>query len=392
MRWRSIFAYAWDIAECGAARSVAEFLDLGLNAVTMAASYHAGKFLRPRGHGKICFPEDGTIYFHHDPDRYGAIGPLRNTLLDERDVLREICDNDAIEVNAWLVLLHNTRLGSLHPHSCVANAFGDRLIYNLCPSSPDARAYARALAADVSHAYPVQGLSLETPGFLPPVHGYHHEFGLVRPNAWLDNLLGLCFCTHCLERAGAAGLDGPGLRDRTVRDINAYLAGHTDYPEDMAEAFWLADTTTDRELAAYLELRCGTVTSLVGEIRDVMRSDVALAVIPSVARPTANAWYEGSDLGALARTAGCLEACFYEPSVDRIAAELADISRRIAGAGTLRGILRPSWPDLETSSELRDAVRLLGRGGVDGISFYNWGFLRQRNLAFLRDALAGDQT
>ncbi len=385
-----MFAYAWDIAECGVGRSVDEFLDLGLNAVTMAASYHAGKFLRPRGHGKICFPEDGTIYFRHDPDRYGAIRPLRNTLLDERDVLREICDSDAIEVNAWLVLLHNTRLGSLHPQACVENAFGDRLIYSLCPSSPDARAYACALAADVSHAYPVKGLSLETPGFLPPVHGYHHEFGLVRPNAWLDNLLGLCFCPHCLERAGAAGLDGHRLRGRVARDVEAYLAGHVDHPEDMAEAFWLADVATDREFVAYLGVRCDTVSSLVAELRDAIRNDVTLAVIPSVARPTAQAWYEGSDLGALARTAGCVEACFYEPSIDRIAADLADVGRRIAGAGTLRGVLRPAWPDLETPDALRDAVRLLESAGVDGISFYNWGFLRPRNLDFLRQALTGE--
>ncbi len=387
--WRSIFAYAWDIAEHGVASSLDEFRSLGLDTVTVAASYHAGKFLRPRGKGKVCFPEDGTIYFRHDPGRYGRIRPHPNSLLEERDVLREICDGECMPLNAWLVLLHNSRIGFLHPESCVTNAFGDRLFYSLCPSAGDARDYARALCEDISLAYPLRGMSLETPGFLPPVHGYHHECALVRPNRWFDNLFGLCFCAHCLDRARDAGIDGACLRDRVAGDISDYLAGGTDYPDDMAEAFWLADAATDRELGAYLELRCATVTSLVGEIRDAVAGDVVVAVIPSAARPTASAWYEGSDLAALARTAGCVEACFYEASVDRVAADLADVRRRLRGSGSLRGILRPSWPDLETPGAVLEAVRLLEENGLDGISFYNWGFLRARNLQFLRAALAG---
>ena len=50
----------------------------------------------------------------------------------------------------------------------VANAFGDRYVYNLCPSAPEARAYAIGLARDVTESYPVAGVSLETPG-LPAV-------------------------------------------------------------------------------------------------------------------------------------------------------------------------------------------------------------------------------
>ena len=45
---------------------------LGLNTITLAGGYHAGKFLRPRGtSGKVYFPEDGTVYFRPDPTRYG---------------------------------------------------------------------------------------------------------------------------------------------------------------------------------------------------------------------------------------------------------------------------------------------------------------------------------
>ncbi len=202
MTYKAIYAYPWDLAEEGVESAVGRFRKLGLDTVTIAGSYHAGKFLRPHGRqGKVYFPEDGTVYFKPDPGRYGAIKPVVNTMLADRDVLRELTASGNTAVNVWLVLLHNTLLASAHPESAVANAFGDRYIYSLCPSAPDARAYALALTRDVTDSYAVSGLSLETPGFLPYVHGFHHEFALNAPNRWLDSLLGLCFCDHCVGRS-----------------------------------------------------------------------------------------------------------------------------------------------------------------------------------------------
>ena len=40
-------------------------------------------------------------------------------------------------------------------------------------------------------------------------------------------------------------------------------SGEIDLPDDMAEAFWVADTRTDGELGAYLRWRCDLVTALV---------------------------------------------------------------------------------------------------------------------------------
>ena len=82
-----------------------------------------------------------------------------------------------------------------------------------------------------------------------------------------------------------------------------------------------------------------------------MRKDATVAVIPSVARPTSGAWFEGSDLKALADAAGVIEACFYEPGARRIKADLFDVKRRLRGSGRLRGIVRPAFPDLESKDE-----------------------------------------
>lgn len=384
-----MYAYAWDLADEGLAAVISQIEALGIDTITIAGSYHAGKFLRPHGrNGRVYFPEDGTVYFNADPGRYGTIKPVLNSLVRERDIFREMSAHPQVATNAWLVLLHNSRLGERHPQSTVENAFGDRYVYSLCPSAPEARELAVALCRDVTDNYPVTGISLETPGFLPYAHGYHHEFAMVRPNAWLERRLGLCFCAHCVENAEAAGIGAGRLKAQTRDEIDAYLAGDADFPDDMAEAFWLSDVATGGELSTFLSWRCEVVTSLVREIRAAVRAEATVSIIPSVARPTGGAWFEGSDLRALAEAAGIIEACFYEPSAARVRADIHDVQRRLKGAGKLRGILRPGFPDLQTRSELVAAAEVLRDANISEVAFYNYGHLRRKNLAWIADALA----
>jgi hypothetical protein len=390
MTYRAIYAYAWDLAERSTSEVVGEITGLGLDTITLAGSYHAGKFLRPRGKtGKVYFPEDGTVYFRADPSRYGTIKPQVNSLIAERDYFAELTSAGGIDVNAWMVLLHNTRIGEAYPEATVKNAFGDRYIYSLCPSNPEAREYALALCRDITARYPILGVSVEAPGFAPYAHGFHHEFALVKQNRWLDNSLGLCFCDHCRTDAKKAGLDADGLQARVRTDIESYLAADLDLPDDMAEAFWIADTRSDGGLGAFLAWRCTVVTSLVEEIRAAVRKDAAVAVIPSVARPTGGAWYEGTDLAAIAKAAGIIEACFYEPSAARVIADAWDVKRRIGDAGAIRGIMRAAHPDLNNAGEVAAAVAGIHAAGIDDIAFYNYGFYRPRSFAWIKAALAG---
>jgi hypothetical protein len=130
------------------------------------------------------------------------------------------------------------------------------------------------------------------------------------------------------------------------------------------------------------------VTSLVREIRAAVRQDATVAVIPSVARPTAGGWYEGSDLDALAAAAGVVEACFYESTPDRVRVDAMDVRRRLGAAAHLRGILRPGYPDLQTAADLVAAAAALRDVQVSEVAFYNYGHLRRRNLAWIPEALA----
>ena len=385
----SMFSYSWDLAENGVAKSVEEFKSLGINTVTLASSYHAGKFLRPKSKvKKVYFPEDGTVYFKSDASKYGEIKPISNSIYGDGQILRELTETKGLSVSAWLVLLHNTQLGTKHQDSAVQNAFGDPYVYALCPSAPEARAYVVGLAKDVTESYEVDGISVESIGYPPYEHGFHHEMSFIKPNKWLSQNLGLCFCKYCVAGAEKAGVDAKALKARVAKNIHDYLEGDFDLQTDMAEALWLADVEGDLDLRKFLDFRSQVVTSLAKEIRQSVRKDIEVAIIPSVARPTGGAWYEGTDLKAIAETTGVIEACFYEPSTDRINADLADIKRRTNNTGKIKGILRPAFPDLTSEAAVVDAVAVLWEGGVKDIGFYNYGHIRSQSLNWIKRALA----
>ena len=383
----SMYSYSWDIAEEGLDNYVEKISNLCINTITLAGSYHAGKFLRPKSHkNKIYFPEDGTIYFKNSPEKYGAIKPAPHSIFGEGKILESLTKKK-LNVNAWLVLLHNSRLGLAHPEAAVKNAFDDPYIYALCPSAPQAQAYAIGLCKDISENYDVKGLSIESIGFPPFEHGYHHEMSFVRPNIWLSQNLGLCFCGFCISGAEANGINAKDLKNRIAKKINDYLDGDLDYSNDIAQAFWLADIASDKDLRSYLDFRRGVVTSLAQEIRKAVRSDVEVAIIPSVARPTSGAWYEGTDLKELSKSVDAIEACFYEPSVDRIKSDLVDLKNRVVESTKIKGILRPAYPDLNSENEVVQAVAALWEGGVKDIAFYNYGHIRKQSLNWISSAL-----
>lgn len=389
MRMKAVYLYPWDLLDEGVAEVAARLRDIGADTVTLAASYHAGKFIRPHGRsGKVYFPEDGTVYFRHRPKRYGRVKPLPNAMLADHDpfdrLAREAPDLHRI---AWTVCCHNSALGQLHPDLAARNGFGDPLIYSLSPAHPDVRAYLVALCADLADRHELEAITLETPGWLPWEHGYHHEFQLLPLNEWLGVLMGLDFCPAVIEAARAAGIDAEPLRRRTVRAIESWLAADLHVEPDRARDWLLADLVAEPAWSAFLNWRCRCVADLVAEIRAGMPRGTELRVIPSVQRPTARGWVEGSDLAMLAGACDALEICAYEPTTAAVAADIHDVRRRVGETARLNAILRPTHPDLGGGAEAAAAARVLRRAGVEGIAFYNYGHWRLPALERVREAL-----
>jgi hypothetical protein len=150
MMYKALYTYLWDHADEGLDTVLERVRPTGVNTITLAASYHAGKFLRPHGRsGKVYFPQDGTVYFKARPERYGHIKPLVNPLVDEFDAFERLA-REAPDLGrvAWVVCCHNTPLGQQYPEFTSRNAFGDAYVYSLCPAHPAVRDYVANLLAD----------------------------------------------------------------------------------------------------------------------------------------------------------------------------------------------------------------------------------------------------
>jgi hypothetical protein len=389
MSSKTVFVYAWDLVEEGFDTVTDRLRDAGADSVAMATSYHAGKFVRPHGRsGKVYFPDDGTVYFRHRPQRYGRVSPIPHPMLEHVDPLIELerAAPDMARIG-WTVCCHNTRLGQMHPELISRNAMGDGLIYSLNPAHPDVRHYVTSLVADLTTGYDLEAVTLETPGWLPYAHGYHHEFALVPLDSWIDLYLGLCFAPETMAAATTAGIDAEGLRRRVAARIEAWMASDVDGGERAADWFQ-ADLVGDGELQAYLQWRCRCVADLVAEIKATMPKSTELRIIPSVQRPSAKCWIEGSDLKLLGEAADRVEICFYEPSAAAIAADLFDVHQRLGESTRLNAILRPSHPDLAGGRETVAAAELLKAAGAAGLGFYNYGHWRLSALDHVRAAFA----
>lgn len=376
----SMFVYPWDLHDEGTAQVAARLSGAGMNGVSVATAYHAGKFLRPHGeNGRVIFTQDGTVFFNPDPARYGRLQPQPADMVAEHDTLAELARRAPnLHVTAWTVGLHNSRLGAAHPELACQTPFGDVLINALCPSQPEVRRYLTALCLDTAAQPGVRDVAIEAPGFQTYRHGHHHEFELIALPPEAETLLGTCFCPACLGRARAAGIDGPGLAARTRRDLDAFFAdGDSPLPNPLIDADW----------AAWQTLRADTVTSLIAEIRDALPSETGLSVIPSVQTPNSLCWREGSDLAALSRAADRLDVTAYQCGPSAIAEDITAVRAATGPDANLGFILRPTWPHVTGAADLAANVQAARSAGADRLSFYNYGHMRLQSLDWIAAAL-----
>lgn len=389
MAYRSLYTYAWDIADIGVTQFIDDILNMGITDVTVATAYHAGKFIRPHAKNppRVIFPEDGVTYFDPDLQRYSEIQPQAHSDQILRAVLPALLKDGRLKVHGWTVLLHNTRLGTAFPQYTVKNAFGDPYVYSLCPMQAAVFDYAVNLCADLSHQHALHSIVLETPGWQPYGHGYHHEFAQVASNPWLDNMLGMCFCDTCKSAAKDKGIAIEALQTRVQTNISNYLALPADAQADQAASWTQSELLTDPELLAYISMRQDRVTQLVSAIRAAIPNKCELAVIPTVQRPTAACWTEGSDLKALSEVADYIEIPFYEPSANRAIADAWESLRQIGKPEKIRAILRPGLPDLNQGADLAPAMKGIQALGITEFAFYNYGLLPQYQLDHLANTL-----
>ena len=387
----SMWTYPWDVQDQGLAALTADLSGrAGLNTVSLATSYHAGRFLHPRSPSKKSyFPEHGTVYFRPDETLWQgkAIRPLMARNVAERgdmlDALTKARAETGLKVSCWTVCLHNTRLGMLHPEHVTRNAFGNANHYNLCPSSPAARDYVVTLVRDITTNYKPDMLELESPNFMGFAHEYHHEKDGVGLNAEDDFLLSLCFCDHCTARAQKAGVPVEGAR-RTVARFIAELCERAvperqfpDFPDAGIDAF-----RDHPDLHAFLSWRSEPVTSLIGEIKAAADPATRIVLID-----LKDGWLGGVDLAAVGRLCDGAILCCYDMAPEAVG-DVIRTGRALLGPDRFLGLgLRIFYPEVDGPDILAARTKSAVDAGADGVNFYNYGLIPAKRLDWVREAV-----
>ncbi|MBY3121357.1 hypothetical protein HFO32_24470 [Rhizobium leguminosarum] len=387
----SMWTYPWDIQDQGLAPFAVELRGrAGLTTVSLATSYHAGRFLQPRSpRQKAYFPEDGTVYFRPDASLWQdkVIRPLMAGNVTERgDMLEALVkgrEATGLKVSSWTVCLHNTRLGMLHPDHVTRNAFGNPNYYNLCPSSPAARDYAVTLVRDITTNYRPDMVELESPNFMGFAHEYHHEKDGVGLNAEDDFLLSLCFCDHCTARAEKAGVPVEGAC-RSVAHFIAELCERV-VPERQFPDFPAAGIDAFRDhpdLHAYLTWRSEPVTSLIGEIKTAADPATRIVLID-----LKDGWLGGVDLTAVGKFCDGAILCCYDMEPDAVA-DAIRTGRAAIGPGKFLGVgLRVFYPEVSGPAVLATRAKAAVDAGADGVNFYNYGLIPAKRLDWVKAAV-----
>lgn len=220
-------AYPWDVlGDQAFADRVAR---LGVSTVALAAAYHATRAATPLHPGRQVVDARYAALYRPVHERVWSGRRLRPcppdwmSTSDSFGAAADVLRAAGLRVSAWVVLTHNTRLGTENPDVSVVNCFGENYAYALCPSWPEVREYAALLAREA--ARDADEVSLEACGQLGVDHGSHHDKtqGAWDPDArrWLS----VCCCAACQAGWSARGLDPPWVVS-TLRDaIRAESSG-----------------------------------------------------------------------------------------------------------------------------------------------------------------------
>jgi hypothetical protein len=402
----SMLAFATDLYDEGfdtVLRNVQE--RAGVGGLTMAVAYHDARDLFPHNPTrKVRYLEGGAVFFRPDESRYEGLRlqPRVAELVRTSDPLGEVCaaaSEREMQVNAWAVFLHNDRLGFVDPVCATQNAFGDRYLTDLCPSNPEVRAYACALASDIGR-YEVSTIFAESLHFHGLAHGYHHERYFEELGTIGIYLLGVCFCSHCLEAARRTGVDAETVH-RLVRDELEHRLedGESGGGSEELSRDGLA-AIGGEQLLGYLDARIETVSSLAAEVATAAGAGTSVTFLDlsgaekgfATGHPTGDAvptigWQMGIDVTTLVKACDIIEATGYAADPDRLGFDLDAYRHLLADTSRLGLMLRPMPPDCRSADNLVTKVALARERGLKRIDFYHYGFCRLRSLDWVRQSL-----
>ena len=313
--------------------------------------------------------------------------------------LRSATSERGMAFSGWTVFCHNTTLGEANPDCTTQDAFGEwSSPADLCPSHPDVRAYALALARNVARLG-VDEVVAESLHFGTFEHGYHHERSFVTLGGIDRFLLGLCFCTFCKNLAKQRGVDAEAARVGCRRVLAAVLDGGEPSSDDVTpESVAIAGGSV---LADYATTRVQTVTELASAVSEVVSEAGsrlvfldATGAVKGYARGAPvgrlavdDAWQLGIDPARQGQHVPAYSVPAYAFDTARARDDVAAYRAALGDQPELRVVLRPFLPDTESAEHLTTKVAAVVAVGADAVDFYHYGLSPMNDLRRIPVAL-----
>ncbi|MFB6300848.1 MAG: hypothetical protein ABEH65_11355 [Halobacteriales archaeon] len=266
-----VWTYPWTLAAEGMETACGELSAAGIDGLTVASQYHSVQTLQPRTPETLFQSYPGGCYFSPDEAAFTdtPIKPPTNAIEGYDDPLRAVqtaADREGLSTAAWIVCLHNSRLGAEYPAYRIESAFGDAHTHAFCPSHSAVKSYYAAVVETLA-GYGVDRIDLEWIGFGNAFHDHGWRFGHRKQQAVTDYstviLLSQCFCDGCQAAADRRGFDLDRARERVKALCRDALQGPDRSLSDM-DTLRGAEPAIDRLLAFRAEIVEEFLDTLVG--------------------------------------------------------------------------------------------------------------------------------
>lgn len=381
---RSMFIYPWDLLDEGIVKTLRLLKDMGMTSISLSVSYHSGKFLLPHNpKKKIYYHPSGRIYYRPNYKEYKILKPKLGEAYkqysdnDDRydlisRIIKEAKELD-MEVKAWVVGFHNSRLGKDHPQYVVRNVYGEPYYHALCPNYTETKHYVLKMIEDLLTQYDLDAIELESFDYLGCLHGDHHEIIGMQNKQFLEKLLGLCFCPNCESKAEELGVNVNNLKRNLRKKID--LACNL-------ESEGMFDDIPHYE--QFLNMRTMVVEELYRNIKMLISEtgrNVSLNALVWMAGGSDPSFY-GTSVKVLDTYVDSWIACYPESAQDVKSFVLR--AKEIIPEEKLKGGVRMLEPQLTHPHQVADYITQYERAGVKDLYFYNYGLTPNETLLQLK--------
>jgi hypothetical protein len=389
--YAAVWAYPWDLLDEGVDKVLDHVADAGLNGVSVAMAYHHVRALCPHNPRRAVYHgEGGVVYFRPTEDDFAEtrIKPAVSDLTRESDLLADLCEaahGRGLEVHAWTVLHHNSRLGAMFPDCTIENAFGDRYPFGLCPAHPDVRAYTLGLVRSLAAYDLLDTVELESLGYIGIDHSGHHAKQGIELDEIHRFLLSLCFCSHCSARMEAHGVEAVSARATVVRELRDFFTGRFRMTREETLGA-LEDVLGEETCEGILAARDETILTLLEELFWLVKKPQCLSVMVS-GSPLATGAHVGVTMSQAREWTDKLLVQAFSRDVGAIRDTVADVTVRRGSTPVYAG-LQAVTPFVRTSDELTIRAIAAAEAGAEGLQFYHYGLMPLENLGWIREAVA----